>query len=71
MIWLPISLTMSKVFILLLVEDSITTRTQEKRILESAGFHVTTAVDGLDGWNKLCEQLFDAVVSDVEMPNLD
>ncbi len=55
----------------LLVEDSITTRTQEKRILEAAGFEVTTAVDGLDGWTKLSNRIYDAVVSDIEMPNLD
>lgn len=55
----------------LLVEDSIATRTQEKRILESAGYEVVTAVDGLDGFNKLQSRPFDAVVSDVQMPNLD
>ncbi|BCM92579.1 gliding motility regulatory protein [Abditibacteriota bacterium] len=55
----------------LLVEDSITTRTQEKRILESAGYEVTTAVDGVDGWSKLTERDFDAVVTDVEMPRMD
>ncbi|HEY9749823.1 MAG TPA: hybrid sensor histidine kinase/response regulator [Allocoleopsis sp.] len=56
---------------ILLVEDSITIRTQEKRILESAGYEVVTAVDGLDGFNKLRTREFDAVVSDVQMPNLD
>ncbi len=56
---------------ILLVEDSIATRTQEKRILESAGYEVVTAVDGLDGWNKLRTRQFDAVVSDIQMPNLD
>jgi two-component system chemotaxis sensor kinase CheA len=55
----------------LLVEDSIATRTQEKRILETAGYQVITAVDGLDGFNKLRSHLVDAVVSDVQMPNLD
>ncbi|MEB3229903.1 MAG: response regulator, partial [Leptolyngbyaceae bacterium] len=55
----------------LLVEDSIATRTQEKRILESAGYSVVTAVDGLDGFSKLQMQHFDAVVSDVQMPKLD
>lgn len=55
----------------LLVEDSIATRTQEKRILEAAGYHVITAVDGLDGFSKLQMQHFDAVISDVQMPNLD
>lgn len=55
----------------LLVEDSIPIRTQIKRILDSNGYEVTPAVDGLDGFNKLKAGNFDAVVSDVEMPNLD
>lgn len=56
---------------ILLVEDSITTRTQEKRILEAAGYEVIAAVDGLDGYNKLRSSHCDAVVSDIQMPNLD
>jgi len=56
--------------VILLAEDSLVTRTQEKRILESAGFAVVTAVDGQDAYNKLSTCEFDAVVSDVEMPNL-
>lgn len=56
---------------ILLVEDSITIRTQVKRILEGAGYEVTAAVDGLDGFNKLKANTFDAVVSDIQMPNLD
>ncbi len=55
---------------ILLVEDSIPIRTQVKRILEGAGYIVTTAVDGLDGFNKLQISEFAAVVSDVEMPNM-
>ena len=55
----------------LLVEDSIATRTQEKRILETAGYQVITAVDGMDGFNKLQANAVDAVVTDVQMPNLD
>jgi two-component system chemotaxis sensor kinase CheA len=57
--------------VILLAEDSMTTRTQEKRILESAGYEVVAAVDGLDALNKLGTRHFDAVVSDVQMPNLD
>lgn len=56
---------------ILLVDDSITTRTQEKRILESASYEVITAVDGVDAWNKLNTRFFDAVVSDIQMPNMD
>ena len=55
----------------LVVEDSLTTRTLEKNILEAAGFDVTTAVDGEDGLIKLYEKTFDIVVSDVQMPRLD
>ncbi|MBW4574696.1 MAG: hybrid sensor histidine kinase/response regulator [Aphanothece sp. CMT-3BRIN-NPC111] len=57
--------------VVLLAEDSIAIRTQEKRILEGAGYEVVTAVDGLDGFNKLRTRSFDAVVSDVQMPNMD
>ena len=56
--------------VILLAEDSITTRTQEKRILESAGYEVVTAVDGADAFRKLPTRDFDALVSDIEMPNL-
>lgn len=56
--------------VVLLAEDSITTRTQEKRILEGAGYEVVTAVDGMDAYNKLGSRTFDAVVSDIMMPNM-
>jgi len=56
--------------VLLLAEDSITTRTQEKRILEGAGYEVVTAVDGADAYGKLSTRSFDAVVSDIIMPNM-
>jgi len=57
--------------LILLAEDSLTTRTQEKRILEGAGYEVVTAVDGADAFSKLGTRPFDVVVSDVEMPNMD
>jgi two-component system, chemotaxis family, sensor kinase CheA len=63
--------TVSRKQVILLAEDSIATRTQEKRILEGAGYEVVTAVDGLDAFNKLKTRYFDAVISDVQMPNLD
>lgn len=56
---------------ILVVDDSITTRTLEKNILETAGFEVTTATDGKEALHKLKEQHIDLVVSDVEMPNMD
>ncbi len=56
--------------LVLLAEDSLATRTLEKRILEAAGYQVVTAVDGADAFAKLGSHPFDAVVSDIEMPNL-
>ena len=56
---------------ILLVEDSITTRTQEKRILEGAGYEVVAAVNGVDGWARLQSGSFDAVVTDIMMPEMD
>jgi two-component system chemotaxis sensor kinase CheA len=55
----------------LVAEDSITSRVLLKNILETAGYRVETAVDGMEGLNKLRAGKFDLVVSDVEMPRLD
>jgi two-component system, chemotaxis family, sensor kinase CheA len=52
------------------VEDPIPIRTQMKRILVGAGYEVTTAVDGAEGYQQLLTGNFNAVVSDVEMPNM-
>ncbi|MDR7150086.1 two-component system chemotaxis sensor kinase CheA [Hydrogenophaga palleronii] len=56
---------------ILIVEDSITSRMLLKTILESADYHVKTAVDGLDAFTLLRAEDFDLVVSDVEMPRLN
>ncbi|MDB5813020.1 MAG: hybrid sensor histidine kinase/response regulator [Rhodocyclales bacterium] len=56
---------------LLVVEDSITSRSLLKNILESAGYDATTAVDGIDALTTLRTGHFDLVVSDVEMPRMD
>jgi two-component system chemotaxis sensor kinase CheA len=56
---------------ILVVEDSITSRMLLKGILESAGYDVKTAVDGIDAFTALRAGRFDAVVSDVEMPRMD
>lgn len=56
---------------ILVVEDSITSRALLKNILESAGYRVTTAVDGIDAYTVLKTATFDLVVSDVEMPRMN
>jgi two-component system, chemotaxis family, sensor kinase CheA len=55
----------------LVAEDSITSRMLLKGILESAGYHVKTAVDGLEALTLLRSEPFDVLVSDVEMPRLN
>jgi len=56
---------------ILVAEDSITSRALLKNILESAGYRVVTAVDGIDAYTALKSGTFDLVVSDVEMPRMD
>ncbi|HKZ17917.1 MAG TPA: response regulator [Geobacteraceae bacterium] len=55
----------------LVAEDSITSRTLLKNILEASGFQVRTAIDGIDALTLLKTEEFDIVVSDVEMPRMD
>ncbi len=55
----------------LLVDDSITTRTLERSILEAAGYQVLTAADGAAAWALLAEQTVDLVVTDVDMPQMN
>lgn len=56
---------------LLVVDDSITTRTLVRSILDAAGYEVTAASDGAEAWRALQESGADLVVADVEMPRLD
>ena len=54
---------------LLVVDDSLSTRTLEKTILETAGYKVITATDGMEAWNLLnANGSCDLIVSDVMMP---
>ena len=56
---------------ILVVDDSITSRTLLKNVLESYGYEVKTACDGLDALTLLQSETFDLVSSDVEMPKMD
>ena len=55
----------------LLVEDSVTTRLLLKNLLETAGYRVRTAVDGVDGLAQLRSGAADIVISDVDMPRMN
>ncbi len=57
---------------ILVVDDSITTRTLEKNILEAAGYVVHVATDGQEAWEIISTgDAPDLIVSDVSMPRLD
>jgi len=56
---------------ILVVEDSLTVRQVERKLLENDGYEVMVAVDGMDGWNALQGDRFDLVVSDVDMPRMN
>lgn len=58
-------------FKVLLVDDSLIAREVEKGILQSIGFDVDTAIDGMDGIEKLQAGNYDMVITDLEMPRLD
>jgi len=61
----------SRIFRVLVVDDSLNTREIEKDVLEAHGYQITLAEDGLDGLRKAQSGNFDAVLTDVEMPNMD
>jgi len=56
---------------ILVVDDSLTTRDIEKSILESHGYMVDLAGDGLEGLEKAGELLYDVIITDIEMPRMD
>lgn len=57
--------------VIMVADDSITTRTLEKNILEAAGYKVLSASDGLDAWAQMQTETCDLLVSDVVMPRMD
>ena len=56
---------------ILVVDDSITVRELERQLLESRGYRVDVAVDGVDGWNAVRVGDYHLVISDVDMPRMD
>ncbi|MDQ7003626.1 MAG: response regulator [Ghiorsea sp.] len=58
-------------FNILLVDDSLIAREVEKNIFENLGFVVDTAIDGMDGLEKLQSGHYDMLITDLEMPRLD
>ena len=55
----------------LVVDDSITTRTLEKNILENAGYQVVVAANGQEAWGLVQHEMLDIVISDIAMPRMN
>jgi two-component system sensor histidine kinase and response regulator WspE len=55
----------------LVVDDSLTVRELERKLLANGGYEVEVAVDGMDGWNAIRTGKFDLLVTDVDMPRMD
>lgn len=55
----------------LVVDDSLTVRELERKLLLNRGYEVAVAVDGMDGWNALRAEDFDLLITDIDMPRMD
>ena len=62
--------TAAKAQRILVVDDSITVRQLQKQILESSGYEVHLAVDGVEGWNAIRLGDYDLIISDIDMPRM-
>jgi two-component system, chemotaxis family, sensor histidine kinase and response regulator WspE len=55
----------------LVVDDSITVREMERKLLQNHGYIVDVAVDGMEAWNAIRSYPYDLVISDVDMPRMN
>jgi len=55
----------------LAVDDSLTVRELERKMLIGRGYIAEVAVDGMDAWNAVRSGVFDLVITDVDMPRMD
>ncbi|NNJ17197.1 hybrid sensor histidine kinase/response regulator [Pseudomonas putida CSV86] len=55
----------------LVVDDSLTVRELQRKLLSNRGYQVAVAVDGMDGWNALRSEDFDLLITDIDMPRMD
>lgn len=55
----------------LVVDDSLTVRELQRKLLGNQGYDVAVAVDGMDGWNALRAEDFDLLITDIDMPRMD
>jgi two-component system sensor histidine kinase and response regulator WspE len=55
----------------LVVDDSITVREMERKLLQNNGYEVDVAVNGMEGWNAVRMGNYDLVISDIDMPRMN
>src|SRR5207249_2358716 len=55
----------------LVVDDSLSVRELERKLLAARGYLADAAVDGADAWTAVHSRPYDLVVTDVEMPGMD
>jgi two-component system sensor histidine kinase and response regulator WspE len=56
---------------ILVVDDSITVREMERKLLQNRGYTVEVAVNGMEGWNAARTGQFDLVITDIDMPRMN
>ncbi|HSW08179.1 Hpt domain-containing protein [Aquabacterium sp.] len=57
--------------LVLVVDDSLTVRRVSQRMLVREGYRVVVAKDGLEGLERLADELPAVVLTDIEMPRMD
>ena len=55
----------------LVVDDSLTVRELERKLLDSHGYEIEVAANGMEGWNAVRTGNFDLVITDIDMPRMD
>ena len=56
---------------ILVVDDSLTVREMQRKLLAARGYRVDVALDGVDGWNSVRAGAYDLVITDIDMPRMD
>jgi two-component system, chemotaxis family, sensor histidine kinase and response regulator WspE len=56
---------------ILVVDDSITVREMERKLLENNGYMVEIAVNGIEAFNAIKMSYFDLVITDIDMPKMN
>lgn len=63
--------SLNKIKKILVVDDSLTVREVERKLLMNYGYAVDVAIDGMDGWNAVRRTKYDLIITDVDMPRMD